>query len=65
MGVGGAGRLAHGDRVDGLLRLGDVDPGLGRVEPEEADGRVFLVRLHEGDGAVEGHRAVRLVLKHI
>lgn len=50
----------------GVLLLDcDIHPGLSSVEPEDSHGRSGLVGLHEGDGAVEGHRAVSLVLKDV
>ena len=43
----------------------DVHPGLGRVQPEQAHREVGAVGEHEGNGAVEGHGAVQLVLEHV
>ncbi len=43
----------------------DVHPRLGAVEPEDADGRVRRLGVHDGDRAVERHGAVVLVLEHV
>ncbi|KAI6751850.1 hypothetical protein HG531_006546 [Fusarium graminearum] len=52
-------------RVCAALVLGDIDPSLGNVEPENTDRRTLAMSLHERNSTVECHRAVEDVLKHI
>ena len=48
-----------------LTVLLDVNPSLGRVEPEEAGGVTGRVAHHKRDGGVQRHRVPQLVLEHV
>lgn len=52
-------------RVSTALDLGDINPRIGGIEPQETDGRILSVSLHERDGAVEGHGAVKDILEDV
>src|SRR5690606_34395504 len=56
---------AQGLGVLGVLALGDVDPRLCGVQPENTDAGCLAVGLHEGNRAVERHRAVEDVLEDV
>ena len=56
---------AQRKRVDSVLLLGDINPGLGSVEPEDTNGGALAMCLHEWDGTVEGHGAVHLVFEDV
>jgi len=54
------------DRAENSGRvLLDVDPSLGRVQPEKSGRSNLVVRDHEGDGGVEGHRVPDFVLEDV
>ena len=48
-----------------ILRLNNIHPRLGGVEPEDSNSRVLSMSLHKWNASVERHWAVELVFKYI
>ena len=65
LGAGTQGGVGWTDRVEQPYRGDDVDEGFGWVEEEGAGGERRRVAGDEGDGAVERHGLVQLVLEDV
>jgi hypothetical protein len=49
----------------GGVRLGDIDPSLGGVQPKETSRLLRTVSNHEWNGTIQGHLRIKLILENI